>query len=387
MKIILVNKYARVTGGSDLHCLELAKGLRDRGHEVAFLSTVDDDNLDHGGIFIPRSVSNSTRGETTGINAAGVARRAIWNPTAAAAMKELLSAFRPDVVHAHKLYPQLSVAPIVTASARGIPVVQTVHDYEFISASPIDDTGRWLDLEESRLSYRALNTVLFGIKRLFHTPRVSRWISVSRSTSDAYTEHNIATTVLPNFTQPFKGELRRFADREGIVFIGRLSEEKGLRHILELPEHLTSVPVLIAGDGPLSNEVRRAADVFPSLTYRGKLDRESVAQQLASARVALMPSLWREPGPLSALEAMAAGTPLVAYDNGGLAEYVKDADAGIIVSPSVTSLAAAVASVYDDRARWEKFSSNACHAIQRNHTLAVYLDRLEEIYTESTSLS
>jgi glycosyltransferase involved in cell wall biosynthesis len=383
MRIVLANNYTRVTGGADLHCLELARGLRERGHEVAFLATADERNVDRQGVFVPTIVTRETRADIAGIRAVGVACRAIWNPRAVEATKKLLSAFRADIVHVHKLYPQLSVAPVVVASARRVPIVQTVHDYEFISASSIDDTGNWRDRDEERLSYRALNTALFGVKRLLHTPRVDRWISVSRSTAAAYREHGIDTAVLPNFTKPFAGVLPHFEDRLGVLFVGRLAEEKGIRDILDLPKHLPEYPIVIAGDGPMTGEVEQAIRVFPSLTYLGKLDSKAVAQQIALARLVVMPSLWREPGPLAALEAMAAGTPLIAYDNGGLAEYVADAGAGIVVPPSATSLADAITSLYDDRERWEKFSANAHDAVHKNHTRSIYLNRLEQIYVEA----
>jgi glycosyltransferase involved in cell wall biosynthesis len=384
MRIALVNKYARVTGGADLHCLELAKGLRERGHEVAFLSTADDRNLDQQGIFVPITVSNDTRGEIGGARAAAIAGRALWNRSAAAATKALVSSLRPDVVHVHKLYPQLSVAPVVVAAARGIPIVQTVHDYEFISASALDDTACWVDRDEERLTYRALNTMLFGIKRLVHTPRVDNWIAVSRSTAGAYRERGLATMVLPNFTRELTAGTTRFDDRKGVLFIGRLSEEKGLRHVLDLPKHLPEIPIVVAGEGPLLGEVESATQAFLCITYLGKLDREAVARQLLSARLVIMPSLWREPGPLAALEAMAAGTPLIAYANGGLAEYISDAAAGIVVEPSTSLLADAITSLYDDRKRWERFSADARAAVHRDHTLSVYLDRLEKIYHDST---
>jgi glycosyltransferase involved in cell wall biosynthesis len=272
---------------------------------------------------------------------------------------------------------------MVVASRLGVPIVQTVHDYEFISASPLDDAGSWRDREEERFSYRSLNTLLYGVKRLTHAPRIDAWISVSRSTGEAYRERGITTTVLPNFTGRFGGVGPSFEDRHGVLFIGRLSEEKGLRDVLDLPRHLSSrLPIRIAGEGPLLDEVRQATEVFPAVSYLGKLGRDDVAQELASARMVVMPSLWREPGPLAALEAMATGTPLIVYDNGGLAEYVTDATGGIAVTPSVMSLASAVTSLYDDRERWEEFSSNAREAIQRDHTLPVYLDRLEGIYSD-----
>ncbi len=383
MRVILVNNYTRMTGGADLHCLELAKGLRERGHEVVFLATADERNIDRDGVFVRTIVTRETRAEMTGIKAAGVACRAIWNPSVASAAKELLSSFRPDVVHVHKLYPQLSVAPVVVASRKHVPIVQTAHDYEFISASIIDDTGSWLDRDEEQPAYRLLNTSLFGVKRFVHAPRVDRWITVSKSASLVYRRHGIDASVLPNFTEAISSVSPGFEGRTGVLFVGRLSEEKGVRHLLELAHLTPGMPISIAGDGPLSDEVRRAAATHQNVTYLGWLDRAAVTRELVSARLVVMPSLWREPAGLAALEAMAAGTPLIAYDSGGLAEYVTDAAAGLIVPPTVTSLAGAIASIYDDRPRWEKFSSDARAAVRRDHTRSVYLDRLEAIYTES----
>jgi glycosyltransferase involved in cell wall biosynthesis len=383
VKIVLANDYARVTGGADLHCLELAEGLRERGHHVAFIATADERNTDKNGIFIPAIVTRETRAKTTGFRAIGVALKAIWNPNAAAATRDLLGTFRPDIVHAHKLYPQLSVAPVVVASKLGIPVVQTLHDYEFISASAIDDTGNWRDRDEERASYRALNTMLFGVKRWIHAPRVNSWISVSRSASQLYGQHGISTTVLPNFTDDGPLTPPNFEERNGVLFAGRLSEEKGTRHMLELARRLPWLSVLIAGDGALASEVRDAERGLQNLRYLGWLDQDAMRHELASVRLAIVPSLWKEPAGLTALEAMAAGTPLIAYDSGGLAEYVSDAAAGIVVDPSVSSLEAAVKSVYDDRSRWETLSSSAREAVQRSHTRSRYLDRLEKVYGDA----
>ena len=384
MRILLANKYVKVTGGADLHCLELAQGLRERGHHVAFLSTYHVDNLDQDGIFVGLNVTSTTRRDVTGRKAVQIAMRAMWNRSAAAATEELLSTFRPDIVHAHKLYPQLSVAPLVVASRRHVPIIQTVHDYEFVSASAIDDTGRWRDHDETHPTYRLLNSMLFAVKRWCHVPRVDKWISVSRSTNEVYRSRHISTTVLPNFTKPFDGKSHKFDDRNGILYIGRLSEEKGLHDIVNLPCLLDAgLPIIVAGHGPLTDDVRRAAAKFPNLTFLGPLDRSAVAQQLASARIVIMPSLWREPGPLSALEAMAAGTPLVAYDNGGLSEYVQDAKAGLVVQPFAEMLARAITSLYHDRETWEQFSSAALEAAARDHTLSGYLDRLERVYLDT----
>jgi hypothetical protein len=135
-----------------------------------------------------------------------VARKALWNSQAAAVTRKLIDEFRPNLLHVHKLYNQLSVAPVVVASGANIPVVQTLHDCEFISASPFDHRGRWLDRDEVTLSYRLLNSAAFLVRRYVHRPRVSAWISVSRYVAERHATRGIVSTVLPNFVTGIDGE-------------------------------------------------------------------------------------------------------------------------------------------------------------------------------------
>ena len=198
MRVVLVNKYAYVTGGADRHCLELARALRAHGHSVAFLSTASANNEETDGVFVRCGVTHATRESLRGTRAAGVALRALWNGEAAYGMKQLIDEFHPDVIHAHKLYPQLSVAPIVAAAGR-VPVVQTLHDYELVSASATDSRGGRVDREEALRAYRFLNSATLPIRRGLHVRRVSQFITVSSFVADVYKQHGIDCAVLPNF--------------------------------------------------------------------------------------------------------------------------------------------------------------------------------------------
>ena len=137
MRILLVNKYVKVTGGADRHVLDLAELLREHGHAVRVLSLMDGGRREVGA-FVPPTVTHETRDRLRGSEQLAVATRALWNRAAAGAMRRLLLDFRPDVVQTHKLYPQLSVAPVLLAHSAGIPVIQWAHDYEFVAAKPED---------------------------------------------------------------------------------------------------------------------------------------------------------------------------------------------------------------------------------------------------------
>jgi glycosyltransferase involved in cell wall biosynthesis len=385
----MVNNFARITGGADVHCLQLSEGLRARGHDVAFLATADPRNSEDRGEFVPLTVSNATRDHLTGRGAVGVAARALWNPHAARATQSLIRRFRPDVAHLHKLYVQLSVAPVVIASRSGVPLVQTVHDYEFIAAAATDATGGWLDHVETRAQYKLLNTLVYGVKRRIHRPRVATWIAVSRATAAVYAAAGIETTVLPNFTLKAGGQSPspRFEDRRGVLYVGRLAEEKGVVHVLELASRAPELPVMIAGQGPLESMVRDIAGCQPNVDYLGNLAAAEVATILRAARIVLIPSLWQEPGPLAALEAMAHGTPIIAYANGGLAEYVGDARAGAVITPEASALVQSTRELYHDRSRWEALARGGPEAVSATHSLELYLDSLEQIYARAAALA
>jgi glycosyltransferase involved in cell wall biosynthesis len=129
--------------------------------------------------------------------------------------------------------------------------------------------------------------------------------------------------------------------------------------------------------------VRDASTRVGNLAYEGFLQPEQVSAQLASARLAVVPSRWQEPAGLVALEAMAAGTPVIAYASGGLAEYVRDGDAGLVVAPDVAELAASSRALYDDAEAWGAFSARALGAATANHSLECYVRRLVDLYREA----
>lgn len=383
MRIAIVNHYARVVGGADRHCLTLAEGLRNRGHSVAFLSTTHPDNLERSGVFIPLSVSRESKRGASVREQLGIAARAFWNPDAAAGMTALIRDFRPQVVHAHKLYPQLSVAPLAVARRAGIPIVQTVHDYEPVAADWRDHTGGWIDGLEPRVRDRVLNTLLFPVKRTVHRRLVDRWVTVSRFVGEVLQLDGIDARVLRNSTDDVSGPFPPFGDRAGAVFAGTLSREKGLLDVLEVARSRPGLTVTIAGAGPLRETVERQAAEIPNLRFAGHLDRRALGELLRGSRVALMPSRWEDPGPLLTLEAMAEGTPVLAYPRGGLAEYVSDSGGGRVVPESPSDLARACDELTSDPGLWAELSANARRAVCGPHSPEEYLTAIEQVYGEA----
>jgi glycosyltransferase involved in cell wall biosynthesis len=382
MRVVIVNKYVDITGGADRHCRGLAEILGERGHDVAFLSTASSRHPEVHGVFVPASVTHDSRAHLSFAHQTKVAVAALWNTEAAAAMRRLIDEFRPDVVHTHKLYPQLSVAPVVTAANAQIPIVQTLHDFEFVSASALDARGGWRDVDEARSRYRLLNTSTLFIRRRVHVPRVAAFVAVSRYLARIYRSHGIASTPLPNFLPAARDStpLPTFAERQGIAFIGRLRPEKGVADVVALAERLPTIPVTIVGSGMLDAYVAEHAARLDNLTATGFLAAPEIETVIRRARLVIVPSRWQEPAGLAPIEAMAHGTPVVAYASGGLAEYVADAGGGLVVPADPDSLVRTCVELYADSDTWSKLSHRAVASVEQIHSRSRYAERIEEVY-------
>lgn len=382
MRVLIVNKYAHITGGADQYCLLLTKGLRERGHEVAWLTTQSAENRESHGVFLPWAAQRAGAKDVSRSVRLALGSRAFWNPTAAAGMRRALRDFRPDLVSAHKLYPQLSVAPLVVAARRRVPVVQTLHDYDLIAASPFDHQGSWIDRDDPRALFRGLQTATFPIRRWVHPGCIQAWISISRFVERVYARRGIRSVMVPNGTQG-RGSGQpplEYAEREGIVFVSRLVPEKGVLDVLDLARLLPNLLVTIVGTGPLAAAVRAEAARRPNLRVTGWVEPERVLSLVRSARVALVPSRWAEPSGRGALEAMAEGTPVVAYDTGGLGELVHESGGGRTVPASPDALARASAEVYDDRSLWETLSGRGVSAIEGERSTELWVDRIADVF-------
>jgi glycosyltransferase involved in cell wall biosynthesis len=371
MRILLVNKFARVTGGADRHCLDLAKALRAAGHEVALLSTSPWDAAAPAGAFVPASMTLATRHEFGLLAAGRVARRSFWNRTAAAAAQHALDAFAPDVVHAHKLYPQLSVAPVVIAARRGMPVVQTLHDFEFVlpGVPPLQ-----------RRADRLLDRALYVVRRQIHRRAVRAWLAPSRDLAALYAQRGIRAEVCPLPTQPPPGDDPPWSVRSGAVFVGRLASEKGALDMVELARRAPQLHVTVVGDGPLAGAMRERARELPNLELAGAVSRDEVWERARAARVVVIPSHWAEPASLVALEAMAVGTPVVGRAAGGLGEEIAHSGGGVLVGPDASELVKTCLALAGDEGRWDGLSRAGRAHVRAEHSPQRYVQRLEAVY-------
>ncbi|MBU0742208.1 glycosyltransferase, partial [bacterium] len=284
--------------------------------------------------------------------AAAAALSLIWNREAARNLERLLREARPDVAHLHNIYHHLSPSLLPVLRRHGIPVVMTLHDLRLLCPAihMLRDGGvcercrggrlweavRGRCVKDSRAAslLAAVETAHQRSRRLYETT-VSRFLCPSAFYARKYAEWGYPAERLlhlPNFVDLETWRPSTAEPDDAYLYAGRISREKGLvtllrahalweRRARESAE--TAPPQLrLAGSGPLDARLRALADELSleRISFLGPLTPSALRAEIQRARFAVLPSEWYENGPLSLLEALATGVPVVGADIGGIPE-------------------------------------------------------------------
>lgn len=379
MTILMVHEFYRLRGGEDRAFLAECELLESRGHRVV------------------RFTEDNSRIASMGrLRLLGAA---LWNVRAAAALRRLMRRERPQLVHFHNLFPLLSASVLRAAQQCGVAVVQTLHNFRLLCVNGLLHR-RGAPCQKCVGRRLPWHGVLYGCYRRdraasavaavagFAQRRLGAW----HDGIDAYIVlSEFARAVLqrgglpaerlhvrPNFVTPDPG----LGDGGGgyVLYLGRLSEEKGLKVLLEAWKMLASPASLrIAGEGPLEAWVRSQTD--ERIRYLGALPHDAALEQLRRALLLAVPSTCYEGSPLAALEALAVGTPLLASRIGSLPELVEPGRTGWLAPPGdAASWAEVLAEALSDRDRLVRMRAGARSVYQSRYDGEAAYASLMEIY-------
>lgn len=297
---------------------------------------------------------------------------------------------RFDIVHAHDWLA--AYAGKTLKHGFGVPLVATIHATEYGRNNGLhNDLQRYISSCEWWLTYEAWRVICCSrfmeeeVRRVFQTP----------ADKIRVVPNGVDLPRLPVDTAQDAAFRERFAapDEDLVFFLGRLVFEKGVHVLLEaVPRILQQRPrtrFVIAGEGPLRHDLEaraRALGVADRVVFFGYADDAARDRFLRCAQVAVFPSLY-EPFGIVALEAMAAGTPVVVGRAGGFAEVVIHGETGLHAVPGDPhSLAGAVVAVLSTPKLAAKLRRRALRHVQERYTwkgiaartVAVYEDVLRE---------
>ena len=333
---------------------------------------------------------------------AAVPLRVPWNPQARTALADALRAHRSDIVHIHSTFPLLSPSVLAACADVGVPAVATLHNYTQVCAPGTfyrdgrvcTDCAGGSPLPAVRNGcYRgsALATLPLAVSLVAN--RARWWTSVARFLCLSASQRNLLVqcgmpaermAVHPNIV-PDPG-VRRSGSGEHVLYLGRMTEEKGLRTLMAAWERLarrgaTTLPLVLAGSGPMESEVAAWAAARADARFVGLQSRPECAALLGGAAAVVVPSVWLEAFGLVVVEAMAAGVPVVASAHGAFVELVDDGVTGLLHRPAdAEALAERLAEVLRDPQRNRAMGEAARARYERDFVPAAGVERLVREY-------
>jgi glycosyltransferase involved in cell wall biosynthesis len=390
--------------------LDVAAAQRDQGHVVDFFSMDHPDNepATYAALF-PKQVNfdESPAGLRQSIQ---LAKTMIYSTDAARSMQAVIDRFKPDVVHMHNIYHQLSPSILKPLAAAGIPAVMTVHDFKLVCP-----TYRMLDgttlcdscveggvhnairkkCNRGSLAGSALVALESGIHRTTHAyGHISRFIAPSTFLERLLIRGAVypeRIRVVPHFVDTRTDPFAHASDRSiqpNAVFIGRLSHEKGVDIAINAfaKNHLGHLNIV--GSGPEEATLRALAErVAPGrVTFHGHQTKSQVNEHLRRASLLVLAARYFENQPMSILEAFANGVPVVGTDLGGIPELVQDNVTGRLVPPNdPETLATVLDSLFADPTSLERLAHSAFAYAHQQHGAQDHLAALDAIYSEVTA--
>jgi glycosyltransferase involved in cell wall biosynthesis len=371
MRVLLLHNRYRAEGGEERAVADLEALLRSRGHDVELME---------------RSSAEVGRAR-----AAGALVRGGTDPEAVA---DAVRRLRAEVVHAHNLHPLFGRRALAAARAAGARTVVHLHNFRLFCAVAIAyrdgapcfrcrgrDTLPGLRLRcRGSLPEAAAYAVGLSAQQPGVFAHADAFVAVSEATAARLIELGLPaarTRALTNFVAAGAFAARSEAAAGGYALVsGRLVEEKGFDTAI-MAARAAGVALVIAGSGP--DEARlRALAAGAEVRFTGHVAPPELARLRAGAGAVLVPSRWEEPCPYAALDALAAGVPVLASDRGGLPEAV---GAEAVLAPGdAARWAEALARLWGDPARRAERGTAALERARRLFSEDAYHERLLEIY-------
>ena len=396
MKILMVNKFLYSRGGCENYMLFLGEHLKKLGHEVEYFGMYDEKNI----------VGNSAGKYTQNMDfhSKGLERflyplKIIYSFEAKKKIVQVIEHFQPDIIHMNNINFQLTPSVIYGAKKRGIPVVQTVHDYQMICPNHLlynfDKNeicekcihGSYTNCIKNKCIHNsrvksiigAVEAKIYSLLKTYN--KVDLFISPSHFLEEkllsAKNLYQGKTKTIHNFINKDKFNGQEENGETYIAFAGRLSKEKGVEYLAAVARLLPEYTFMVAGDGP-DKDMLKDVD---NMKLVGFLTGEGLIEFMGKAKVILVPSIWYENCPLSILEAQCMGVPVATMNNGGMAELVKDGITGVLVDePTPEAIASKLRRILENEEYYKTLKENCNKEKENILSVETYCDILIQEY-------
>ena len=398
MKILMVNKFHYLKGGSEKYYFELAELLKENGHEVAFFSMKDEKNIktDCKEYFVePIDLNTGSKLKALDV---------IYSKENKKKMEEALDEFKPDLVHLNNFQRQLSASIIDPIKRRNIPIVFTAHDVQAICPAIImmdNDKnicekcmkGKYLNCIKKKCNKGStLKSIIGALEGYYYRTKniYTKKIDFIITPSEFYREKMIEDGIPENKIKALHNfvELKDYdlevSDEGYALYFGRLSKEKGILNLINAFTKLKEGKLYIAGEGPEKETIEniiKENKLEDRVKLLGFLNSDQMKDTIRKCKFVVVPSIWYENCPYSVMETLAIGKPVIGANIGGIPELVKNEQSGLTYKyDDIDDLANKMETLFNNKDLVSKYGANAKKQANELYGKDIYYKNIMSIY-------
>ncbi len=351
MKILIVNKFLYPNGGSESYIFRLGEQLQKMGHEVQFFG------MEHEG----RIVGNHAESYTSDMDfhsgrLAGLLYpfKIIYSKEARRKIRQVLDDFQPDAVHLNNFNFQLTPSVLYEIDkyrrdiGNKVKIVFTAHDSQLVcpnhlmqqyisreSCTKCIGGSPWNCTKYKCIHGSFVKSLLGSIEAFLYRSLGTYHLidtvicpsNFMKEKLDTCRELQGKTIVMHNFAEPCEKRESAEENKEPyVLYFGRYSKEKGIETLLKVCKNLPEIRFAFAGNGPLEEKVNKITNII----NRGFMTGGELAELVQNAEFSVFPSECNENCPLSVIESLAYGVPVIGAAIGGVTELIEDGSTGYL---------------------------------------------------------
>ena len=397
MKILLVNKFHYLKGGSEKYYFELADLLKEKGHEVAFFSMFDEKNI--------KTDCKEYMVKKIDMNSKNIFKAfdVIYSKENKKKMQEALEDFKPDIVHINNFQRQLSASIIDAIKEKNIPIVFTAHDLQAVCPiSAMLNNGEICEKCKGGKYYNCLknkctkNSTMKSMINMieayyYKNKNIYQNIDCIVTPSD-FVKNKIQQNnekikkivTIHNFIDMDKFKNYEVENEGYAIFSGRLSIEKGILNAVKAFKDIKNGKLYIAGNGPEKENIEKYIQenkLQDRIKLLGFLSQNELKKYLRKSTCLILPSIWYENCPYSIIEAFAIGKPVISTRIGGIPELVEENVNGYLYDyNNIEELTKILNEIFNDNDKTKQLGENAKKDAINKYSKDAYYNKLIKVY-------
>ncbi|MFB0565205.1 MAG: glycosyltransferase family 4 protein [Candidatus Aminicenantaceae bacterium] len=391
MKIIIVNEYFSPVGGTEQYLIPVCQELEKNGHEIAVVygeQTGREEFLkDRRYYLIPDILGHHSRKNKKGLER----------------LEAVVKEEDPDIIYIHQVHNPFAIRVLI----RNKPCIRYFHGFKILCPAGHHTLIKSDKICEISTSYRCLvraysercmprnifksgSLIRLGFANLRINMHIRKFIVAS-----SYMKEMLIDAGLPEDRIEIISYYTRLphaiSEEENtspvfdILFLGRLVKPKGLHFLIEALKYIDGQwQCTVIGEGPEFESIRNIAkkyQISERLHFTGWLPNEALGKYYRKARVVVVPSVWPEPFGIVGIEAMSYAKPVVAFDVGGISEWLEDGRNGFLVPrKDVKGLAQKIEVLLRDKDLARKFGEKGRETVENYFTKDIHIKRLMQVF-------